>query len=62
MAVTNSHSASTTQEAAELIGRMERLPVSRFHGKIVGTLGAGTFFDAFDIVSIGAVLSAVSAT
>ncbi|MFF5497827.1 MFS transporter [Streptomyces aquilus] len=28
----------------------------------MGTLGAGTFFDAFDIVSIGAVLSAVSTT
>ncbi|MEH0578022.1 MFS transporter [Streptomyces sp. B21-108] len=62
MAVTNPRSTHSTQQAAELLGRVERLPLCRFHRRIVGTLGAGTFFDAFDIVSIGTVLSAISAT
>lgn len=49
-------------EADRLIARIERVPVSRFHWRVVGTLGAGTFFDAFDIVAIGVVLTAVSGT
>src|SRR5947209_13341893 len=53
--------ASATQ-ADELIARIERIPVTRFHWKAGGILGAGTFFDAFDIVAIGVVLTAVSST
>lgn len=48
--------------ADELLSRMERVPVSRFHWRIAGVLGSGTFFDAFDIVAIGVVLTSVSAT
>lgn len=52
----------STTEADRLIARIERVPVSRFHWRVVGTLGTGTFFDAFDIVAIGVVLTAVSGT
>lgn len=53
---------ATDARADELVARMERVPVSRFHWTVAGTLGAGTYFDAFDIVSIGVILTAVSAT
>jgi putative MFS transporter len=52
----------TAADADRLIARIERVPVSRFHWRVAGTLGAGTFFDAFDIVAIGVVLTAISAT
>jgi putative MFS transporter len=57
---------STGQVAAtradQLIARIERVPVSRFHLRVAGILGAGTLFDAFDIVAIGVVLTAISGT
>jgi putative MFS transporter len=53
--------ASAT-DTDRIIARIERVPVSRFHWRVAGTLGAGTFFDAFDIVAIGVVLTAVSGT
>lgn len=62
MAVTDAQRVEQTLQAAQLIKRMDRVPVSRYHARVVGTLGAGTFFDAFDIVSIATVLSAVSTT
>jgi MFS transporter, putative metabolite:H+ symporter len=62
MAVTDAQNAQQARQADRLIQRMDQIPVSRFHARVVGTLGAGTFFDAFDIVSIAAVLSAISAT
>jgi MFS transporter, putative metabolite:H+ symporter len=62
MAVTDTQSNQHAQQADQLIRRMDRVPVSRFHTRVVGTLGAGTFFDAFDVVSIATVLSAISAT
>lgn len=49
-------------EVDRLIARIERVPVSPFHLRVAGTLGAGTFFDAFDIVAIGVVLTALSGT
>lgn len=49
-------------DADQLIARIERIPVTRFHWKVGGILGAGTFFDAFDIVAIGVVLTAISGT
>ncbi|MER7922357.1 MFS transporter [Streptomyces sp. NPDC096057] len=62
MAVTDAQSAQQALQADRLISRLDHVPVSRFHARVVGTLGAGTFFDAFDIVSIATVLSAISTT
>lgn len=53
---------TSATQADELIARIERVPVTRFHWKVGGILGAGTFFDAFDIVAIGVVLTAISST
>ena len=30
-------------------GRLDRLPISRFHWKILGLIAGGAFLDAFDI-------------
>ncbi|WP_019927754.1 MFS transporter [Nocardia sp. BMG111209] len=62
MVVSNESGSRTASPADRLIARMERIPVSRFHARVVGPLAAGTFFDAFDIVSIGTVLAAISST
>ncbi len=37
--------------------RLDRLPVSSFHWRILGLIGAGMFLDAFDIYLQGAVLA-----
>lgn len=43
--------------ASSQIGdRIERLPVSRWHIKVIGLVGAATFFDAFDALAIAMVL------
>ncbi len=41
-------------------GRLDRLPISRFHWKILGLIAGGAFLDAFDIyLANGAVASMV---
>jgi len=39
--------------------RLDRLPISKFHGKILWLIGLGMFFDTFDIYLAGAVLGAL---
>ncbi|NVO16514.1 MAG: MFS transporter [Rhodoplanes sp.] len=39
--------------------RMDRLPVGKFHRRILCLIGAGMFFDSFDIYLAGAVLGAL---
>jgi MFS transporter, putative metabolite:H+ symporter len=39
--------------------RLDRLPASRFHYRILGLIGGGMFLDAFDIYLQGAVLAAL---
>ena len=39
--------------------RLDRLPASRFHYRILGLIGGGTFLDAFEIYLQGAVLAAL---
>ncbi|SFP72874.1 MFS transporter, putative metabolite:H+ symporter [Amycolatopsis arida] len=51
-----------TARADQVVARMERVPVSRFHGRVVGLLGTGTFFDSFDTLSLSVVLSTIAAT
>ncbi|MFE7278594.1 MFS transporter [Streptomyces sp. NPDC057623] len=65
MAVDDAHNVDhihSELRADRLVQRMERVPVTHFHHRLVATLGAGTFFDAFDIVSIAVVLTAISHT
>jgi len=39
--------------------RLDRLPLSRFHWRLLGLVAAGMFFDSFDIYIAGAVLAAL---
>jgi len=46
--------------AASSIGfRLDRLPLSGFHYRLLGLIAAGMFFDSFDIYIAGAVLAAI---
>jgi putative MFS transporter len=42
--------------------RLDRLPISSFHGRIMWLIGAGMFFDGFDLYLLGPVLGATIAT
>jgi len=39
--------------------RMDRLAVSRFHRRVLWLIGAGMFFDSFDVHLAGGVLGAL---
>jgi hypothetical protein len=39
--------------------RLDRLPVSRFHYRMLGLIGSGMFLDAFDIYLQAGVLAAL---
>ena len=45
--------------SAEILARMERLPLSSWHLKARAIVGSATFFDGIDYVAIGMVLTAV---
>ncbi|WP_194916642.1 MFS transporter [Catenulispora rubra] len=47
--------------AAGIAARIERIPVGRFHHRLAGLLGAATFFDGFDAISIAVILAVVAA-
>ena len=47
------------RERSEIIARLERLPFTRFHFRAASILAVGTFFDAFDAVSIASVLTVI---
>jgi putative MFS transporter len=44
---------------SEILARLERLPFSRFHFRLAAILGVGTFFDAFDALTIATALAVV---
>jgi MFS transporter, putative metabolite:H+ symporter len=46
--------------AAEIVARVERLPVSSWHVKTRIIIGVATFFDAFDALAIASVLPAIA--
>jgi MFS transporter, putative metabolite:H+ symporter len=48
--------------AQDISARLDRLPFLPFHLRIAAILGAGTLFDAFDSLSIGAALTMIVAT
>lgn len=45
--------------ASAIGSRLDRLPLSRFHYRLLGLIAAGMFFDSFDIYIAGAVLAAL---
>ncbi len=50
---------ASSRKADEIVARLERLPFTRFHWHMAGTLGVGTFFDAFDGLSMGIALTVI---
>ena len=40
-------------------GRLDRLPISPFHYRVLGLVSAGMFLDAFEIYLAGGVLAAL---
>ncbi len=46
-------------DVAQIAGRLDRIPPNRFHVRLAGLLGTGTFFDGFDAISIAVVLSMI---
>lgn len=42
--------------AAETTARLDRIPTGRFHVKLAGFVGTGTFFDGFDALSLAVIL------
>jgi putative MFS transporter len=46
----------------EVVARLERLPFSGFHTRLMALLGVGTFFDAFDTLAIASALTLIFAT
>ena len=53
---------SSADQAALLLARLERLPISRWHVKARLTMGVATFFDAFDVLAIAYVLPVLAGT
>jgi MFS transporter, putative metabolite:H+ symporter len=47
------------ERRSEILARLERLPFSRFHLRLAAILGVGTFFDAFDALTIATALAVV---
>lgn len=45
--------------AGEIAGRLDRIPPNRFHLRLAGILGAGTFFDSFNAISVAVVLTTI---
>lgn len=50
---------SPTPESGDIATRIDRIPPGPFHIRLAACLGAGTFFDSFDALSIAVVLSLI---
>jgi putative MFS transporter len=53
---------STTVRTVSAGARLDRLPISRFHRRILWLIGGGMFLDSFDIYLAGGVLGALAKT
>jgi len=64
VSITGEESAASVDVArrSEILARLERLPFSRFHLRLAAILGVGTFFDAFDALTIATALAVVFTT
>ncbi|MEV0639869.1 MFS transporter [Streptomyces sp. NPDC050619] len=47
------------QRSGEIAARIDRIPTGRFHGRVAALIGAGTFFDGFDAISLAVILPIV---
>ncbi|HUB97244.1 MAG TPA: MFS transporter [Stellaceae bacterium] len=56
------HAGRRAVTADDISNRIDRLPFLPFHFKIASILGTGTFFDAFDSLSIGVALTMIVAS
>lgn len=56
---TAAHRAAAATDAGHLLGRVERVPLSRFHLRVASILGVGTFFDSFDAQILSVALTAI---
>jgi MFS transporter, putative metabolite:H+ symporter len=61
MATEEPHAADAVA-ADDIATRLDRLPFVPFHLRVASILGAGTLFDAFDSLSMGAALTMIVAT
>jgi putative MFS transporter len=52
----------TTMTSVNAGPRLDRLPISRFHWRVLALISAGAFLDAFDVYMAGGVLAALKAT
>lgn len=49
-----------TATGIRVAGRLDRLPILPFHRRLLWLIGAGMFFDSFDIDLAGSVLAGVT--
>src|SRR5262245_7278259 len=49
---------SMTKVSVNAAARLDRLPISPFHRRVLLLIGAGTFFDSFDVYLGGSVIAA----
>ena len=50
------------QSSVHAGARLDRLPTSRFHRRILWLIGGGMFLDSFDIYLAGSVLGALTSS
>jgi MFS transporter, putative metabolite:H+ symporter len=55
-----SSSAAAPASARAILSQLDRLPLSRFHWKLLVVSGLGWMFDAMDILIVGAIVAAVA--
>lgn len=53
------YGGSTMQMEANIGARLDKLPLSGFHWRLLGLIAAGMYFDSFDIYIAGTVLAAM---
>ena len=46
------HEPVRLEDAAEIIGRLERIPYGPWHRKARAIVGAATFFDGLDLLAV----------
>lgn len=57
--MTNAEGDSGMQNAATIGHRLDGLPLSGYHWRLLGLIAAGMYFDSFDIYIAGTVLAAM---
>ena len=50
------HEPVQLEDAAEIVGRLERIPYGRWHRKARAIIGAATFFDGLDLLAVAYVV------